>query len=345
MKKIIYKNIVASKISLYIFILSFITIILNGLNLSINYINDKINNEILNKTENRSFYIIDNNSMNDIKTLENIDHIEYVSYDFQPIKVDYKNYSFYIKVFNRFEQKYTKVNCLKNNEIIISEAMAKQFHIKKDTTITVNFSKKNFEFKIKEIYNQKDNMGNYMYISRKNELIECVNDKNNYFVLIDDFSNYNEVINSLESYGCSLKFKNSDYNHELLTYKDILLNLNLFFTIIYIILFFCFFSILVLNIIEKKYDIALLKHFGYSNYKILKILIFEYLFLILVIYGITAFLFGIISCILFILEKICFFDIYVFIKNLMLTVSLLILICMFLILKIRKISLIKLLKC
>ena len=132
--------------------------------------------------------------MNDIKTLENIDHIEYVSYDFQPIKVDYKNYSFYIKVFNRFEQKYTKVNCLKNNEIIISEAMAKQFHIKKDTTITVNFSKKNFEFKIKEIYNQKDNMGNYMYISRKNVLIECVNDKNNYFVLIDDFSNYNEVI-------------------------------------------------------------------------------------------------------------------------------------------------------
>lgn len=344
MKIIIYKSIISSKIKFYIFLLVLITFILNGLNLSTHYINNKIDNDILNKVENRSFYVICDNAKIDIKTIENIDHIKHVSYDFQPIEVNYNENLFYIKIFNKFIQKYDKISHLNDNEIIISEAMAKQFHIEKDNSILIKYLERSFEFRVKKIYNDKDNMGNYIYISEQSELIKYIKEKNTYFILIDDYNNFNKVINDLKSYGCELKFKNAEYENELLTYQDILLNLNFFFIMTYLILAFCLFSILVFNIVEKKYNIALLKNFGYSNSSILKILIFEHLFFIIMIYCINIIIFEIISYILFSLTNIHFLDISIIVKNFLIMIGLLVLISGFLIFKIRKISLVKLLK-
>lgn len=344
MKIIIYKSIISSKIKFYIFLLVLITFILNGLNLSTHYINNKIDNDILNKVENRSFYVICDNAKIDIKTIENIDHIKYVSYDFQPIEVNYNENLFYIKIFNKFIQKYDKISHLNDNEIIISEAMAKQFHIEKDNSILIKYLERSFEFRVKKIYNDKDNMGNYIYISEQSELIKYIKEKNTYFILIDDYNNFNKVINDLKSYRCELKFKNAEYENELLTYQDILLNLNFFFIMTYLILAFCLFSILVFNIVEKKYNIALLKNFGYSNSSILKILIFEHLFFIIMIYCINIIIFEIISYILFSLTNIHFLDISIIVKNFLIMIGLLVLISGFLIFKIRKISLVKLLK-
>lgn len=344
MKIIIYKSIISSKIKFYISLLVLITFILNGLNLSTHYINNKIDNDILNKVENRSFYVICDNAKIDIKTIENIDHIKYVSYDFQPIEVNYNENLFYIKIFNKFIQKYDKISHLNDNEIIISEAMAKQFHIEKDNSILIKYLERSFEFRVKKIYNDKDNMGNYIYISEQSELIKYIKEKNTYFILIDDYNNFNKVINDLKSYRCELKFKNAEYENELLTYQDILLNLNFFFIMTYLILAFCLFSILVFNIVEKKYNIALLKNFGYSNSSILKILIFEHLFFIIMIYCINIIIFEIISYILFSLTNIHFLDISIIVKNFLIMIGLLVLISGFLIFKIRKISLVKLLK-
>ncbi len=84
--------------------------------------------------------------------------------------------------------------------------------------------------------------------------------------------------------GCKLKFKDVKYENELLTYNDILYSLNFFFLVSYITLILCFFVVLILNISEKKYGIALLKSFGYSNFDILRILLFEHLAFIIIIY-------------------------------------------------------------
>lgn len=341
MKIIVYKSLISSKIKFYMFLLIFIIIILNGLNLTTHYINNKINNDILNKVENRSFYVTCNNN---IKKIEKIEHIEYISYDFQPVEVNYNNIRFYAKIFNKFIQKYDKIDDLNHNEIIISEAMAKQFHFKKNNIIIIKYLEKSFEFKVKEIYSDRVNMGNYIYISEQSQLINYIDEKNSYFILIDDYSNYNEAINNLETFECKLKFKNSDYENELLTYQDVLLNLNFFFAITYLILVFCLSLILVLNIVEKKYNISLLKNFGYSNYKILKILIFEHLFFLTMIYAINLFIFKITSHIIFSLTNIHFFNISIIVKNFFIMVGLLVLISGFLIFKIRKICLIKLLK-
>lgn len=344
MKKIIYKNIVSSKAKLYIFLLLFIIIILNGIDLSINCINNKITNEILNKIENRSIYVISNDLTDKLTEIEPIEHVEHVYYDLSKIEVEYNGILNYAKIFNPFLQKYDNIKFLEENEVIISERLCVNFHLKIGDEISLSHYNQSFVFKIKEIYSETDKMENYIYISNNNELINSLNNKNEYFVLIDSSYNYNEVMDNLELNGCKLKFKDVKYENELLIYKDILFSLNFFFIIIYSILILCFFVILILNITEKKYSIALLKNFGYSNYSILKIILFEHFFFIIIIYILNILFFQITSYCLSFFRILNFLNIYIIMKNFFIMVILLMLASLFLILKIKKISLIKLLK-
>lgn len=344
MKKIIYKNIVSSKIKLYIFLLLFIIVVLNGINLSINCINNKITNEILNKIENRSIYVTSGDLTDKLTKIKTIEHVEAVYYDLPALEVDYNGITNYIKIFNPFLQKYDNIKFLKENEVVVSEKLCENMHLKIGDEIILNYFNQPFEFKIKGIYSETDNIGNYIYISNSSELLNNINNKNEYFVLIDSSYNYDEVMDSLKLNDCKLKFKDVKYENELLTYKDILFSLNFFFLVTYFILILCFFVILILNITEKRYSIALLKNFGYSNYSILKIILFEHLFFIIIIYVFNILFFKIASCFLSLFGILNFFDIYIIIKNLFVMVILLISASLFLILKIKQISLIKLLK-
>lgn len=344
MKKIIYKNIVSSKIKLYIFLLLFITIVLNGINLSINYINKKITNEILNKIENRSIYVTSDESLDKLVEIKSINHVQDVYYNLPNLEVDYNGVVNYLKVFNPFIYNYDDISFLEKNEIIISKRVSENNNLKIDDEIILNYLNKPFTFKIKKIYDETDNLGNYIYISNNNEILNNFNYKNDYFVLIDNSDNYDDVIKSLKMIGCKLKFKDVKYENELLTYKDILFNLNFFFLVSYFILILCFFVILILNITEKKYSIALLKNFGYSNYNILRIVLFEHLFFIIIIYISCTLCFKLISCVLTRLGILNFFDICTIIKNFFIMIMLLISTSLILIFKIKQISLIKLLK-
>ncbi len=164
MKKIIYKNIVSSKLKLYILLLLFITIILNSINLSINYINNKVTNEILNKIENRSIYVISDDLSDKLVEIKSINHVEDVYYNLPNLQVDFYGLVNYLKVFNPFLHNYGDVKFLEKNEIIVSKKLCKNNNMKIGDEITLNYLNKPFVFKIKEIYDKTDILENYIYI-------------------------------------------------------------------------------------------------------------------------------------------------------------------------------------
>ena len=116
------------KMKLYIFILTFLFFIINVIGLLINSANTKINDEIINKLENRIIYI-HSHEKDKIDVIKTISNIENVYYNLEPFLVNYnedeKLYFKHINPLSNIKIISGKSNNLNSNEIIIPNTLFK----------------------------------------------------------------------------------------------------------------------------------------------------------------------------------------------------------------------------
>lgn len=351
MHTIIFKNFKSKKIKIYILTLSILICVVNIISLTINYINLKIENRIFNKLENRIIYI--NDTENDrLSTIESIIHVDSVYYNISPFLVDNNGKNIYLKYINPLTNlkilsgKSSKIN---NNEVIVPDTFFDSQTTRYDgflnKKISLSLNDKVIKFNIVGIYSSDNESGEYIYIANNNIISNFIKEKNEYIALIDDKDNYNKVMKELKKLNFSIIFSRNPYDVETLTYQDIIDFLNVFSIFCYICLILLYIFLSFSNILEKKYNIALLKVFGYSNIFIQNILSLNFIYILLISFSISIILIkGTDLFLLYIFGIKSFWSFNIIFNNFITMLFLLIIILFFSLLKIKRISIIKLLK-
>ena len=132
---------------------------------------------------------------------------------------------------------------------------------------------------------------------------------------------------------------------ESLAYQDIKDVLEIFNTFSYVCLILLFVTLLIYEILEKKYNIALLKSFGFNDVYIQNILILNFGLIVLLSFSISTLVIKFIDIISqYLLEIKDFFNLNLVLNNFCIILFLLTLVSFSSILVIKKISIIKILK-
>lgn len=352
MINVIFKILKTNKIKTYIFVLSFLIFVINILSLSVDLTKNKLEREIINKEENRIMYITSDDSKDKYELISSFQNIQEVYYNIEPFLVKCHEFnSCYFRYFNsklKLDIKLGKKSDLGYNEIIIPETILNRYNKNIDDIINkkiaILIENQEIELTISGIYSN-GNQEEYIYISNDNDINKYIKNKNKYIVLIDDIKNYDKVEKFLNDNGFYIDFVDDSLKNEKQTYQDIINVLGFFASLCYLFLLFVYFALLLVNIVEKKYNIALLKTFGYSNIFILNILLLIFIIISLCSFIISILIIKLVDLLLmYIFDIKNFWNSIVIIKNFYMIFMILLLTIFFSMNKIREISIIKLLK-
>lgn len=337
------------KLKLYILVLTCLIFIINITALLISYIDNKINNKIINKFENRIMYVVNNDNLDKYNKIKKLSYIENVYYNLEPFRVIYNgDQNLYFKHINptidlKIIYGKSKIN---SNEIIVPNTFfSNDYKEYIGHNIKININNSSIELKISGIYSSDNMSGEYIYVSNNSIINNFINEKNNYIVLINNKNNYDKVADELKKYNCKIESLDNTYMNESSTYKDINRFLKCFYVFNCIFFILLFASLLFYNIFENKYNIALLKTFGYSNNFIKNIFLLLFALILIISYLICSMGISVLSAILFQIFKIKdFLNFNIIITNFFVMYCIITLIIFLSLFKINKISIIKLLK-
>lgn len=348
-----FKILRTDKIKAYVLLLSVLIFAINVICLIINFIENKIENQIINKLGNRIMYIASNDTDDYYELIKSIPGVQDVYYNIDPFVIKFNNAdNYYFKYINpliRLNLLSGSVSNLGYNEIIIPEEVFKYYQKSYtdviNSKISITKGNQSIELTIVGIYLNDNEQEQYIYISNNNDLNDFIENKNRYIVLIDNQANYEMVEKLLKNNGCYVELIDDSSKSEMCTYQEISKILNNFSMFCYIILIFVLVFLLFSNVIEKKYSIALLKTFGYSNTVILIIILITFMFILLISFSIAIFIIKCIDILLLYYFKIKhFLNIDIIIKNFCIILISLVTAVYFTFIKISKLNIIKLLR-
>ena len=302
---LVLKSFLSKKHKSLLVIISLLFIIINFISL-FSYTNNKKIDTRINNKDNRIIHIINTDDIDKYDKIFNYDNIIEVYKDIEPISSKMNNYNVLLDVINPEEQ-YDLIKgklCKNSNEIVIPETIRVNEEL-------LNLSKY-YNKIIKIMINDqiKEYLVTGLYSNNNNDCFYTTNldvVSNNYIALIDNYDNLNIVINKLEDDGYIVGVKDSSQENSLSTFKSLNIFINIFNYVCIVILIILLFLFILISIIDSKYNIALLKTYGFNNIKILLCL---FLISIIIIF-ISFFISIIITFILNYLIKI-FFEIHLY---------------------------------
>ncbi len=276
------KSIRTEKIFKSIFIFTIIFLAINFISSFIKYNEKRINDEIINKIENRMIYITSDNEIDTFDRLKSFFHVQDVYYDLPQIECNVDKIGvYYIKFLNPSINLKNIVKISSNEDgIIIPKKIFDFYKMTSDDNVNIMINKKEISYFVSAFYSDDEN--NYIYIKKSNEIINNLFKKFDYIVVVDHAENKDEVINLLNKNNYTIKYVNDTLENEYKTYNDLnelLYKFNLF---CYVFLVLILLMLTISNIMEKKYIISLLKSTGYSNKLIVAIVYINSLIIFLI---------------------------------------------------------------
>lgn len=295
----------SDKIKIYTLLIIFSVFVINIVSTLTNFIENDLDKQIINKEENRIIYASSNNNVDRFDEILSSPYVTNVYYNIDPILANCNEKDYYIKHFNptvKLKRVAGNINEIKENEVIVPKSFIRYDEMKLNDNlgknVVIKFDDMNFYFRISGIYDD-NNQNQYIYISSKSKINKLIDNKTNYIVLVNQQKNISKVSEILSNMNCYNQY-NIDISaeRELLIYKDINKVFIGFSKVCYLFLVIIIFILIILNISEKKYNIALMKTVGYSNKFIANVIflifsiifIFSLLISIIVINGIDLFL-------------------------------------------------------
>lgn len=169
------------------------------------------------------------------------------------------------------------------NDVVVSKNLNKNIN----DIITISIDNEVYNLKIVGIYEQND----YRFSIDKNisepifsslELMKKISDTNNTLIVQIDYDKKDEFINKLyesKGYNISIYDKNTTLLNRYSNFSISLNNLSKIM-ILFVFTFICIVTFVIIH--DNKYDIAIMKSMGYSNFKIIYLItLFSYFLLIL----------------------------------------------------------------
>lgn len=351
MIKLMLKFLRINRYKFYILLLSLLILTINLINLLTNYMNEKVNNNVINTVKNKMMYVASNDEsdkFNSLKSLKNVDGIYYNEDAFYIetekygiCKLKYFNPSIGLKKYKGIVSGINKNDViipksfLQENNIKLQDILHKKIRLRKDNEL--------IELYVVGIYNNTDD--DCLYISSNNVSNEFKKNKKKYALLLSDEKMYKVVEKQLKNYDCYIDYVDDSLKSEKETYKDIDNILNIFFLICYILLLMIFLILIFSNIVDNKYNIALLKVFGLNDTRISLFLLLNFIIIFLISFLLSSV--GIIIAnrlMIFIFKIKTFLKIYLLIRNLSLMILIIVSIVIISQLKLKNINIINLLK-
>lgn len=351
MIRLIVKCLKSDKIKIYILLILFSIFVINIVSSLTNFIENNLEKEILNKVENRIVYASSTDDIDRYDEIESFNHVENVYYNIEPILANCNNINYYIKHFTptiKLKRIIGNVKRIKENEVIVPKSFVNKYGmeinncLKKRISIKIGDTK--FYFKISGVYND-DEQNQYIFFSSKSLINKFINNKTDYIILVDSYDNIPIVAEYLNNMEYNIQYIDNTAKNELLIYTDIYKIFIEFSKLCYIFLIIIIFILLVLNISEKKYNIALMKTLGYSNNFIASIIIIIFTLLLLFSLLISGILIKVIDLLLRIILNLKeFYNLSLIMKNGIVIFIILLWSIIIIIIQVKKINIINLLK-
>lgn len=263
---------------IYVFFFTTCFLVLHTITLIFEYTINKIDSDIIEKVNNRLIYVKNNDGLDKYMKLSQITNVEKVYYDNQEVQVIFEETS--VAVNTEKPTSDVKIISGKSMDKDLNSILVPNYIVDKgikidmggllDKQISIYHNGVSYELKIIGLYDNIDNK-NVFYVSN-----DFFNNNfytpNEYIVLINKQMNVKNVSEEVRKCNCTTSIDDS-YKNELQTYQTIKKILILFNVICLSVILVILLIIMMTNIIEKKYSIALLKSQGFSNLMISNVIL------------------------------------------------------------------------